>query len=50
MESKKGYKLTYLQNRLTEFENKFKVTKGDMVGGRDGLGFESSICTLWYKE
>ena len=28
----KCYKLTYLQNRLTDFKNKLMVTKGEMWG------------------
>ena len=49
---KKGYKWTYLQNRnrLTDFENKFMVTKGDRFrGGRDWR-FGTGICTLRYME
>ena len=34
---KKRYKLTYLQNRVIDVENKLMVTKGER-GGRDKLG------------
>ena len=34
---KKGYKRTYLQNRLTDIEDKFIVTK-EGGRGRDKLG------------
>ena len=39
LKKKKRHKSTYMQNRnrLTAFENKFMVTKGDRRG-RDGLG------------
>ena len=51
-ESKKGYKLTYLQNRnrLTDFE-KLTVTKGDRLGGYawgSGLPYAYwGICNDW---
>ena len=47
---KKGYTWTYLQNRnkLTDFENKFVVTKGDRRGMAWGFGM--GICTLRYME
>ena len=46
VESKKMIKMNLLQNRnrLTDFENKFVVTKGDRLGLRTG------ICTLRYVE
>lgn len=53
MESKKGYKCTYLQNRnrFIDFENNLRVTKGDRWEERGmDWGFGIGICTLWYME
>ena len=52
MESKKGYKPTYLQNRdiFTDFEKKPTVIQGDRLGVRWAGRFETGICTLWYME
>ena len=49
---KKGYKWTHLQNRnrLTDFENKLVVTKGDRCEEGMKWGFGISIGTLWYME
>ena len=35
---KKWYKRTYLQNRLTDLENKLMVTEGEGLVGRERLG------------
>ena len=47
---KKKYACTYLHNRLTDFENKLMVTKGDRCGGEMDWRFGTGICTLKYME
>ena len=51
MESKVGYKWTYLQNRnrLTDFENKLMVTKGQLGWGEwtGGLELAYAHCGIW---
>ena len=44
---KKGYKSTYFwnRNRLTDFEKKLMVTKGDRWGG--GSGLACTHCGIW---
>ena len=42
MESKIQYKLTYLQNRLTDIENRFMVTNAEGCGGRIDQEFRLS--------
>ena len=47
---RKGYKWTYFQNRnrLTDFENKFTVTKGESWERGINQEFEINIYTMLY--
>ena len=45
---KKWYKWIYLENRLTDFENKLTVIKGEIWMGRMSWAFGIGKCTLVY--
>ena len=45
---KKMIQRTYLQNRLTDIENKLMVTKGERKGGGINWEFGINIYTLLY--